>query len=63
MVTWRILHNNENDKTTFLLRVRTVASRCDYNVEGLIATAIDVFNEAQQSASTTHGKKRPHDGG
>lgn len=51
------------DKTTFLLRVRQVAMRCDYNIDGLIATATDVFNEAQRSVSTVHSKKRTHDGG
>ena len=52
------------DKTTFLLRVRQVAMRCDYNVDALVLTAVDVFNEAQRSAdTTTQGKKRSHDGG
>ena len=51
------------DKTTFLLRVRQVAGRCDYNADGLIATAIDVYNETQRSAATIQSKKRTHDSG
>ena len=30
------------DKTTFLLRVRQVAMRCDYNVDALVLTAVDL---------------------
>ena len=51
------------DKATFFKRARTVAQRTEFNVDGLLLTATDVYNEGQrQKASSMNiGKKRSHE--
>ena len=52
-------------KSAFLSAARTVAMRCEFNIEGLVAAATDVWNEAQRAKeasptqpSSANGKKR-----
>lgn len=51
------------DKGTFFKRARTVAQRTEFNVDGLLLTATDVYNEAQRqkASSMIIGKKRSHE--